>query len=99
MGGKGAMALQDIKGIFNEISPTKYTPEEVDTIMKKIQTDADGFVDHQLFTIAVLKGYAHPHSSSDHLSDDEDDDDDDEDSAFLRIASVKSYKARSHRTI
>merc|ERR1712080_734964 len=72
--GKGAMTMQDIRKIFNEISPTKYTAEEVDIILNKIQADADGFVDTQLFTIAVLKGYAHPNSSSDELSDDSDED-------------------------
>lgn len=95
--GRGAMTLQDIKCIFNEISPTKYPPEEVDTIMKKIQTDADGFVDHQLFTIAVLKGYAHPHSSSDQLdnSDSDEDDDDDVETRVIRLASESVTRGRS----
>jgi Ca2+-binding EF-hand superfamily protein/exonuclease III len=92
--GKGAMKLDNLKTAFTEISPVKYTDEEMRDILSVIQTDADGFIDQQLFTTAVLKGYAAGGRDSQETAESSDSDEESsEDEADRRILHEASSQA------
>lgn len=63
---QGTITVNDVRDVFAQVSPMKFSEEEITELMKVVRTDPDGFVDEQLFTTTIME-----HTGDDSDTDDE----------------------------
>merc|ERR1712150_12191 len=61
-GNEATLTAKGFRTVFAEVSPTRVSDEEVFRFVAKVPTDAEGYIDVQVFTLAIMQGLARMHS-------------------------------------